>query len=1119
MSEIANWLRGLGLEKYASAFAEAEIDFETLPELEEDDFKELGLPLGPRRKIRGAIKRLGATPAAPVGVPAEAGQPAPEESDAAPAPDAERRHLTVMFVDLVGSTELAARIDAEDMRNVITDYQNTVAGIVGRYEGFVAKFMGDGVLCYFGWPRANEDDAERAVRAGLSIIETVMKTRAPDGAPLATRIGIATGVVIVGDLIGSGATQEAAVIGETPNLAARLQGIAQPNRLVLPKETQHLLGSAYKLTSIGRQELKGVGVPVEAFVVEGEAVQESRFAARHSGALAPIVGRDREIELMLEHWALARSGQGQVLVVSGEAGIGKSRITRAVIDGAATNDHVRMTYQCSPYHADSAFYPVIQQMSFAAGFRPTDSVDMRLDRLEALLGADNETLRLIAPLMGLDGTERYGALELTPAQQRAQTMRVLTDLLLHQARDKPVLLVYEDLHWVDPTSLELLELLLDAIADHPIMILATARPSFDYGFGGHPIVTRLALNRLGKDQIGAIVSKLTGGKALPDEIMEIIAQRTDGVPLFVEELTKTILESGALKEDGDRLVLDGPLSTIAIPTSLHDSLMARLDRLQPIKEVAQTAACIGREFSHKLLVQVSLLPETELTTALEGLINAELIYRRGVPPEATYLFKHALVRDAAYESLLKEKRRAIHSRVLASLENDNDIAPEVLAVHAEEAGLIDRAIDLWESAGKAAILRPAYDEGIAHIGRAIDLVDTRINDGDKEAIERAMSLQVQRGMAYLTRLGHGADETVSAFELAIRLADEIGETPMRYSILYGLWIGKGVRGEHQEARLRAETLIEQAAHSSETAPLVVAHRVAGTTYGFMGEFARALEHLDIALKHYDPIEHEGLADRFGQDIGVSVNTFQALNRLATGQCLSARNHSEEAVRIARQTAHVQTVCYALSIRSLFYLLVGDTETANRCMTEVQPIIAEHNLVMWQNFGSMIMEVLAARSGDRDSIRRYLKADEDLIATKVRMFVPQLRVVAAFSAVEMGLLDEAAALAGMATDLIVQTGETYALAELHRAMARIAYAGNDIAEAEKQLMKALEIARKQGARLWELRAAIDLAQIMENQDGPCPATDMLKTIVKDFDEDDCPKDLKTARNLLSNTTAP
>jgi len=843
LSEIVNWLSGLGLEKYASAFAAAEIDFETLRELEEGDLEELGLPLGPRRKLWGAIKRLGAAPSAPLVTPEEIDHPALEKPDPTVESDAERRHLTVMFIDLVGSTEMATRIDAEDMRSVITGYQNTVAGVVSRYEGFVAKFMGDGVLCYFGWPRANEDDAERAVRAGLSIIDSVRKTSAPDGTPLATRVGIATGVVIVGDLIGSGATQEAAVVGETPNLAARLQGVAQPNQLVLPKETGRLLGSTFELKSIGAQNLKGIGASVEAFVVEGETSVESRFAARQSGALTPIVGREREIELMLERWALARSGQGQMLIVSGEAGIGKSRITKAVIDGVAADDHVRMTYQCSPYHADSAFYPVIQQMSFAAGILPADSPDARLDKLEALLGTDPKTLKLVAPLLGLDGTARYGALDLTPAQQRAQTMQALTSLLVKQAEMSPVLLVYEDLHWIDPTSLELLEILLDAIAYQPIMILATARPTFEYGFGGHPIVTRFALNRLGKDQIGAIVSKLTDGKALPDKIMEIIANRTDGVPLFVEELTKTILESGALKEDGDQLVLNGPLSTIAIPTTLHDSLMARLDRLQPIKEVAQTAACIGREFSHGLLEQISPLPYDELATALDGLIAAELIYRRGLPPEATYLFKHALVRDAAYESLLKEKRRAVHTRILSALENDPDVAPEVLAVHAEEAGLTDRAIDLWEAASKAAIARPAYDEGIVHLHRALALITPLINGTDLAVTEHALALQTQLGMALLVRVGYGADKTIAAFEHALVLAEEVGETPIRYSVLYGLWIGKGIRGEFAEALKRAEALVEQAAKSSETAPFVVANRVAGATYFFLGNLGAVDVHL------------------------------------------------------------------------------------------------------------------------------------------------------------------------------------------------------------------------------------------------------------------------------------
>lgn len=632
MQNIQSWLAELGLEKYASAFLDAEIDFETLADLEKDDLNELGLPLGPRRKIWAAIQRLGELPASPIGTTEDNGSQTVAGNTETTSSEAERRHLTVMFVDLVGSTAMATRLDAEDMRTVITNYQNTVAGVVSRYEGFVAKFMGDGVMCYFGWPRAREDDVERAVRAGLAIIDSVRTTKAPDGTALATRIGVATGVVIVGDLIGSGATQEAAVVGEAPNLAARLQGVAGPNQLVLPNETRRLLGSSYRLTSIGAQALKGVDAPVEAFAVEGETSVESRFAARQSGTLTPIVGRDREIELMLERWTLAKSGQGQMVIVSGEAGIGKSRITRAVLDEVAKDDHTRITYQCSPYHADSAFHPVIQQLSFSAGFAPSDRPEARLDKLEALLGNDRDTLKLITPMMGLDGTERYGPLDLTPAQQRARTMQTLAKLLVQQSQDQPVLVVYEDLHWIDPTSLELLDLLLDVITDQPIMILATSRPAFEHGFGGHPIVTRFALNRLGKDQIRDIVAKLTDGKMLPDEIMEIIAQRTDGVPLFVEELTKTILESGALKEDGDRLVLDGPLSTIAIPTTLHDSLMARLDRLQPIKEVAQTAACIGREFSHGLLAQIFLLPEAELNDALDGLIGAELIYRRGLPP-------------------------------------------------------------------------------------------------------------------------------------------------------------------------------------------------------------------------------------------------------------------------------------------------------------------------------------------------------------------------------------------------------------------------------------------------------------------------------------------------------
>ncbi len=1115
LQDIQSWLVELGLEKFASAFAEAEVQFSDLADLTDDDLKEIGLPVGPRRRASSAIKAMmeidGSETVEASTVPI--GKPQPNNQPVTPS-DAERRHLTVMFVDLVGSTEMATRIDAEDMRDVITGYQNLVAGVVSRYEGFVAKFMGDGVLCYFGWPRANEDDAERAVRAGLAIIENVKKTSAPDGTALATRIGVATGVVIVGDLIGSGATQEAAVVGETPNLAARLQGVARPNQLVLPAETQRLLGNTYRLKSIGQQELKGVGEPVEAFVVEGEAVQESRFAARQSGTLIPIVGRDREIELMLERWALARSGQGQMVIVSGEAGIGKSRITRAVIDAMSQDDHARITYQCSPYHADSAFYPVIQQIAFAAEFTSADGLDARLDKLEALLSEGHDTLKLIAPMMGLDGAARYGTLNLTPAQQRAQTMQALTDLLVRQAKTKPVLVVYEDLHWIDPTSLELLDLLLDAVSEQPIMILATARPTFEYGFGGHPIVTRFSLNRLGKEQIGGIVSKLTDGKVLPDEIMEIIAQRTDGVPLFVEELTKTIMESGALRQDGDRLVLNGPLSTIAIPTTLHDSLMARLDRLQPIKEVAQTASCIGREFSHWLLAKISHLPEAELTTALEGLIKAELIYRRGLPPEATYLFKHALVRDAAYESQLKERRRAIHSRILTALETDPDTAPEVLAVHAEAANLTDRAINLWDAAGKAAIALPAFKEGISNFRRAILLLSPQIKHGDTAVAEQALQLQVQLGVACLQGSGYTADETKEALERALDLADMVGDTPLRLVTLYALWAGMYVKAEHAEALPKAQELLRLSETSGDTAVSCAATRFVGIAHMMTGRFTEAQPFFDQSLALLDPIKHKGSASRFGQDLGMSAHLYASWNAAFLSNTQKSQHHALQAEKAALVSDHINSICFMHAHLAYVAITSNDENALNRHVSALKPIAEEHKLAIWQGMAAIGQELLNASNGDASAIDRYYQIDAKMNAMKTRVFAPMQRISAARRALALGLRYHADRLAAMADEMMRETGETFALSDLHRLYAAFAKVDDDGKAAEKHLCTALAVARQQGAKLNELRTAIDLAGLWRDQGKTTKAIALLQPVHDCIAEGDCPEDQATARELLA-----
>jgi tetratricopeptide (TPR) repeat protein/ABC-type transport system involved in cytochrome c biogenesis ATPase subunit len=874
------------------------------------------------------------------------------------------------------------------------------------------------------------------------------------------------------------------------------------------------LGTIFDLSPLSGQDLKGIAGPVDAYLVEGDASVQSRFAARQSGAMTPIVGREREIELMSERWALARSDQGQMVIVSGEAGIGKSRITQAVIDVIANDDHTRMTYQCSPYHADSAFYPITQQMSFAAGFAPSDSPDMRLDKLETLLGSDHDTLRLVAPLLGLDGAARYGALDLTPAQQRAQTMKALTGLLVRQAAEKPVLMVFEDLHWVDPTSEELLDLLLDQITDQPIMILATARPTFEYGFGGHPIVTRFALNRLGKDQIGAIVSKLTGGKALPDEIMELIVQRTDGVPLFVEELTKTILESGALKESEERYVLDGPLSAIAIPATLHDSLMARLDRLQPIKEVAQTAACIGREFSHGLLSQISPLSDAELSMAMEGLITAELIYRRGVPPEATYLFKHALVRDAAYESLLKKRRSAVHTRILTALETDTDVAPEILAVHAEAANMTDRAIDLWQNASKSATARPAFDEAISHLGRAIALITPALENSDTPPFERALALQVQLSMALFLRKGYRADETLLAFEQALSLADLIGETPMRYPILYGLWVSTGVRGQNTEALRAAEALVDLAGKSQDTAALVVANRVACTSNLLTGDIVSASRFIDTALTQFDPIAHANLANRFGQDVGVTVHLFKFCTEILLGRTKDALKHADEAERIARATGHFQTICYFLAIRALGTLIMDNQADFERCADELFILTHEHDLEYFLALSVATLEIAHAQKGDQVSVTRYISADAKIVSMKCKWFLPKFRIKAGWAALKMGLEDEAMELATMAQTLMKETGEVYVLADAHRLFAAIAKARDDRETAEKHLVRALDVARQQGAKFWELRAAIDLADLWRDQGKATEAISLLKPIHASIADCDCPADKAAARELLA-----
>ena len=776
--DIAQWLDRLGLSQYAQAFADNGIDIEALPHLRDEDYEQLGVLLGHTRRLQAAIETLsvGEPPTRPVPPPSQEPKPQPAE--------AERRQLTVMFCDLVGSTAMSEGLDPEDMRDVIRAYQNMVAGEVARFEGHVAKFMGDGVLAYFGWPRAHEDEAERAARSGLSILHAIAVMTTPQGEPLAARIGIATGLVVVGDLVGEGAAQEEAVVGDTPNLAARLQALAEPGQMVVAEATRRLLGDAFDLTNLGTHTLKGISEPTTAFAVLAERSTESRFAARSTGSILPLIGRDEEIALLMERWRQARAGEGQMVLLTGEAGIGKSRIAHSLVDALAGEEHLRISYQCSPYYTGSALYPAIHHLTLAAGLAGSDSPERKLHKLEALLRQAWDDISIAAPLLGsLVGLReaaeaRHGSPIYSPQQRRARTLEALVDWLTSLAAKTPVLFVLEDAHWIDPTTNELCEMLAESIRSVPILVVITARPAFNASWIGRAHTTALTLNHLGRGQGMSMVRHLTGGKGLPSEVLEQILAKTDGVPLFVEELTKAVIESGLVTDTGDDYVLSGSIRDLAIPASLHDSLIARLDRIPESREIAQVAACIGREFDYPLLAAVTDRPEADLQLVLDRLVEVGLVFRRGSGPGARYSFKHALVRDAAYDSLLRSRRRQLHAHIAQVLTEQFSgragAEPEILAYHYTKAGLIEPAIDSWLSAGRWASKQSANVEAISHLSKGLNLLAKLPETPERARWE--LTLQVALGPVTHATRGPGSQDTVRVYDRARELCETLRDT-------------------------------------------------------------------------------------------------------------------------------------------------------------------------------------------------------------------------------------------------------------------------------------------------------------------------------------------------------
>lgn len=1013
---IDQWLSELGLSQYAAAFKANDIDSTLLCDLTAEDLESIGVvSVGHRRKLLAAISRIG-----------NAGLSEPRTVASVPkaevrAQEAERRQLTVMFVDLVGSTALSKQLDPEDMRSILIAYQNAVAGAVTRFEGNVAKYMGDGVLCYFGYPHAHEDDAERAVRAASAICGSINSQSTPAGSKLSVRIGIATGLVVVGDLIGAGAAQEEAVVGDTPNLAARLQAVAAPDQIVVAASTRRLVGDVFSFAEIGEQEFKGIAGKTPAFAVVGERVGESRFEARVSGAMSPLVGREQELALMMERWTRARSGEGQVVVLTGEAGIGKSRLTRAMIDAVSHTSHIRLSYQCSPYHADSPLYPVIQQLAFAAGFEPEDGNDDRLDRLERIVVGAEADRPLFAALMGLDFSKRYPSLNLTAQQQRTRTLDALAGQLTALALERPVFFVIEDAHWIDPTTLELLDLCLDRVARARVQMLITARPTFQHGFSGHPIVTKLALNKLGRDHVATIVQRLTGGKTFPVEVLDIIAEKTDGVPLFVEEMTKTVLESGELQETDSAFQLTGPLSRLTIPATLYDSLMARLDRLQPVKQVAQAAACIGRDFDYRLLKAILPLDDASLQDALDRLSSAELIFRRGMPPDARYIFKHALVRDAAYENLLKTRRQSLHAKLSEVLQREG-AAPEILAQHAAAAGNAELAIRSWLAAGEAAASRSATREAASHFNAAIRLLEATPLLAERD--ELRLHLYSALTSVLMLSMGYGSEEVGKAAAKTVELCRTIGDDKTLAPVLWQAWLFNYTRANLDDALVIARELYDRMREAEDKTARIVAHVALGLTLFARGEISDALVELDEAVRADQSAEEAvTVAYRYGMDVGAAALAYRAWCHATLGQADDARKGRAALQSRLDRTKHVFTQARGLNWCSLISAALQDWENAVAFSARGSALAHQYDLKLVQSLGSA-MQSIAASAAARDP-SRLEQATAGIAAyrqTGARIQVPFLLGLVA----EVALSLQEPAIAGTALaealSLIEQTGE-------------------------------------------------------------------------------------------------
>ena len=1046
-------------------------------------------------------------------------QPFPPERD-----QAERRQLTVMFCDLVDSTALSRRLDPEDLQDVIRRFLDACSQTIGRFNGYIAKYMGDGMLVYFGYPQAHENDAERAVHAGLALLDTVKALHHDNPHPelrIAARIGIATGQVVVGELMGQDTAKERSVFGETPNLAARLQAVAQPNQLIIDPVTKRLVGNEFECADHGAFSLKGFDTPIQAWDVLSIRLSASRFESSRSSHLTNFVGREQEIALLLGRWREAIDGEGQVVLLSGEAGIGKSRIVRTLCDRLADARYQTIQFQCSPYHLNTALYPATTFLRQAAGLASQDSAQAQLNKLDVLAREsgieDQDTVSLLADLLSIRGDDRYPTVNVSSEKRKDMTLEALVHYLQGLADRCPVVFIVEDAHWLDPTTLDLLTRIIDRIRQMRVLLLITFRPDFKPVWAEYSHVTFLTLSRLPRRQSAELVAAMTGGKGLPPAVQQAILAKTDGVPLYIEALTENVLESGLLTEGNESFTLKGPLKELPIPDSLHALLMERVDRLGPAKEIVQTGAAIGREFTYELLQATVEVPDSQLKNALDHFVASGLISQEGEIPLAKYHFKHALVQEAAYSTLPKKPRRLLHARIAKTLESRFaeriKMEPELLAYHYEQAGLAGPAVDYWHRAARRDAERSANIEALNHFNRALDLLKDLPQGPERNVLE--LEILLARGVPLLSVKGHASDEVERNYRRAKDLSQEHSDSVHQFRAIWGLWVFHQVRGQLANSRDLAENLLALANREQSADLLIEAHRILGSTYFFLGRFDEARTQLFSAKSLHDPNQHRLQALRYAQDPGITAGSYLARTLWILGEVGQAETMAREAIGMARELEHPLTRVFTLVYLCWIYSTLRNPNRTLELADEAIAVSTQYSFALGLALATAYQGWALAENGQEEGLGKFINGISAIRVTGAGLNNTFTLALLAEIYLRNNRIEEGLGAIEEAQKLAVTGGELFWQAELFRLKGELLLGQSDpsVQAAEQCFCEALKIAQDQHAKMLELRAATSLAKLWRKLNKSDDAKRILHSVYSRFTEGVDNRDMIEAKTVL------